>query len=130
ELSWAVTNATDLALQADGGAPVAIDPGLTKLSQVITGDGQRVYTLIARNGGETAKSDVRIAVTKPMKIDSLTVSPNPVFRNVKQDITIDWKTEGTTAVRFQGVEALTGSPDPNMYASAGQVKLTGTPRDT
>ncbi len=130
ELSWTVTDAASLALQVDNGQPVPVDPRLTKLSQVVIGSGQRTFTLIAGNGNLTAQRQVTLLVSTPIKIDSFSVSPNPVLRYVKQDVMIDWKAAGATTVQFKGIEALTGAADTNTYPPTGQLKLTGTPRDT
>jgi pSer/pThr/pTyr-binding forkhead associated (FHA) protein len=128
-LSWSVSDASELALKLDGGTPSPIDSGLTSISQVVTGVGQRTFTLVARNGSESAQRDVVITVSQAMKIDSFTVSPNPVLLYVQQKVTISWKADGAASVYLQGVEALTGSPDNNSYPATNQIELSGTPRD-
>jgi hypothetical protein len=129
-LSWSVTDASELALKLDGGTPSPIDSNLTSISQVVMGVGQRTFTLVARNGSESAQRDVVITVSQAMKIDTFTVSPNPVLRYVQQDVTINWMATGAVSVYLQGVEALTGSPDNNSYPATNQIKLSGTPRDS
>ncbi len=129
-LSWEAQDFTALSLKVDGQAPVSVDAGRTSLSQIMQDAGEHVFTLIAANGGESAQREARVTVSKALNVDSFTVTPNPVLRYVQQDVTIDWKVEGATSVRFQGIQGLTGTPDSNTYPAAGTLKLSGTPRDT
>jgi hypothetical protein len=73
--------------------------------------------------------EVRVMVTKPLKINAFTVTPNPVLRYVRQTVTISWNAEGAASVRFQGLEGLTGSPDSASHPASGELKVEGTPRD-
>jgi hypothetical protein len=128
-LSWKVSDASNLSIQLDDGSQVVIDPNTNQYTQVVSGVGARTFTLIARNGGEMVQREVRVMVTKPLKINAFTVTPNPVLRYVRQTVTISWNAEGAASVRFQGIEGLTGNPDTASHPASGELKVEGTPRD-
>jgi hypothetical protein len=129
-LTWTVTNADTMAIRLDNGAPVSVDPKTGSYSQAVTGSGEHIFTVEARNGGESVKQDVRIVVNPPLRINAFTVTPNPLLRYIRQQVTIQWDVEGADSVRFLGIEALTGKPDENKQPPTGQILLDGTPRDT
>jgi pSer/pThr/pTyr-binding forkhead associated (FHA) protein len=128
-LTWAVSDASTVNLQLDG-TPVQFDPKTGRSEQTMSSAGSHVFTLIARNGNEAAQREVMLNVGRALNIEVFTVTPNPVLRYVRQDVTIKWQVAGAETVRFQGIEALTGKPDDSPYQQSGELKLSGTPRDS
>jgi hypothetical protein len=128
-LTWAVSDASTITLQLDG-TPVQFDPKTGRLEQTMSSAGSHVFTLIARNGNEAVQREVMLNVGRALNIEVFTVTPNPVLRYVRQDVTIKWQVAGAETVRFQGIEALTGKPDDSPYQQSGELKLSGTPRDS
>jgi pSer/pThr/pTyr-binding forkhead associated (FHA) protein len=128
-LTWAVNDASTVTLQLDG-ATVQFDPKTGRLEQVMPSAGSHVFTLIARNGNEAVQREVALTVGRALNIELFTVTPNPVLRYIRQDVVIKWQIAGAESVRFQGIEGLTGKPDDAPYPPSGELKLSGTPRDS
>jgi pSer/pThr/pTyr-binding forkhead associated (FHA) protein len=130
QVQWSATDTSSMTVSVDGATPVTVDPKAGSFQQVIADAGDHVFTIEFRNGNEKVIREVRITATKPLKINAFTVSPNPLMRNVKQDVTVTWDVEGAASVQFVGIEGLTGKPDDNVQPSTGNMVLNGTPRDT
>lgn len=129
-LSWNVDNASDLALRLDNSAPIQVDPKVAAYTQVMTGTGDHVFTLEARNGSEPVQRQITVNVAVALKINDFHITPNPLLRNIKQNVTLAWNVDGATSVSFVGLEALTGQPDSGSHTQSGELQLNGTPRDT
>jgi pSer/pThr/pTyr-binding forkhead associated (FHA) protein len=130
QIQWASTDTGAMTVSIDGAAPVTVDPKTGTYQQVMNDAGEHIFTIEFRNGNEKVVREVRVTVNKALKINAFTVSPNPLLRNVKQDVTVTWDVEGAASVKFVGIEALTGKPDDNNQPSTGNMVLNGTPRDT
>jgi len=65
-----------------------------------------------------------------LKVNSFAVKPNPVLRNVRQSVVLTWSVTGAEAIRFRGIDALTGSSDSGSYSGTDTLTLAGVvPRD-
>ncbi len=129
-LSWAVDDASSVALRVDNADPLPVDLKVQQRSQVLNQAGDHVLTLEARNGDQVVQKQITVTVVPALKINDFRITPNPVLRNVRQSVTLNWNVSGATSIRFVGLEALTGQPDNTSHPPSGELQLNGAPRDT
>ncbi|MEP7288300.1 MAG: FHA domain-containing protein [Chloroflexota bacterium] len=129
-LTWAATDTSEVTVQLDNAAPVTVDPPANTYTQTMTGVGTRTFSVVAHNGGESAVQEVQVVVNPALKVNAFVITPNPLLRNVRQNINLSWDVDGANNIRFVGLEALTGKPDDRTQPAVGQITLTGTPRDS
>lgn len=128
ELIWDVRDAQRVALIRDGGEPQILDePGAgswTIDSSILPS--LSTFVLVAMNGSQQVDATVQVSVYTPAVVETLSVQPSPVFRNVVQDLTIRWSATGFTGTpMLRGLESL-GLP-PEIPLTPEQTALSTGP---
>jgi len=131
EAQWTVQDAERLTLQVGSAAPedvTTVTGGVyplttDELSDVIT------FTLTAYNGGQQTQAGRSIRFYRAAVVDSLTITPPVVYRNIVQDLTITWVGQGfKDGVRLRGLDAVGQSPEILSPDEAGRVTFGTLPQ--
>ncbi len=107
---WAVRDAQRVTLQVGAGEPFELS-GPAGISEVSTDGlaGMVTLRLTGYNGELQAQTEQTVRVYQPALVESLTVSPALVYRNVVQNLSVVWAGSGFTGGRLRGLDAL-GQP--------------------
>lgn len=128
ELTWDVRDAQRIALIRDGGEPQVLDDpdagSWTIDSNILPS--LSTFVLIAMNGSQQVDATVQVSVYTPAVVETLSVQPGLVFRNVIQDLTIRWSAMGFSGTPvLRGLESL-GLP-PEIPLAPEQTALSTGP---
>jgi hypothetical protein len=133
-VNWTVADARELVLMVNGEqmhrediTPATVSGSREIETEALFGD--VAVSLVARNGDRESSEVETVFIYQPATIETLTVTPQSPFRNVRQRFTASWNTPGAVETTITGMEAVTGSTTPPVVAGSS-VEFTGIPRET
>lgn len=129
-LNWQAADAASFTVSLNGTPVVTgIDPQVPGLT-LGTSDlyGEILVGLQAVNGDARAEASQLVRVYQPINIESFTVTPSQMVRNVVQTLNIAWNAPGAVTTRITGLESFSSMELAATYGAQASVdNIIGIP---
>lgn len=117
-LQWASDNTDAINIRVNQAPFLTLD-GTANSVEIDTSElsGDVTITVQGSGDGSTDEESVSVYIYREMLINSFTVEPATVVRNVISTINLSWDVAGATSVEISGLEAFTNAPIQRTFDS-------------
>lgn len=131
-LSWQVLDADFISIYVNDAPALENETAdsVTGWELSTTGlSGDLIVRLIASNtsGDRTTTATQRVTILSPLTIQTFSVAPTSVVRNVFQTLTISYDVPGALNLSFSGLQGIALSPVPSPTGSSGTLNVDVIP---